>query len=147
MSVPTGLSIPAQRHSAEDLTATPPAEAPAGSVSLLLQARTCLHEAETAARPVDRFASAHVAALRAATAVLVARSRHRQRGRPASVWTLLTAAAPELREWAALFAAHSDRRAAAEAGVPVAEEVADALLDRAREFLDIVGRSLLGVAR
>ncbi|MER7014340.1 SAV_6107 family HEPN domain-containing protein [Saccharopolyspora sp. NPDC000359] len=149
MSFSTDLSIPAPRSSVEDQGPTPEAETPAGSLSLLLNARTCLHEAEQAERPAERYVSAHVAALRAATAVVVARSwRRDEKGRPASVWTLLTGAAPELREWAAYFAARSDRRAAAEAGVPTITWLdADGLLARSREFLDIVGRSLLGVAR
>ncbi|MDA3629921.1 SAV_6107 family HEPN domain-containing protein [Saccharopolyspora oryzae] len=148
MSFPADLSIPAPRSSVENQGPTPEAETPAGSLSLLLNARTCLHEAEQAEHPGERYVSAHVAALRAATAVVVARSRQREQGRPASVWTLLIEAAPELREWAAYFAARSDRRAAAEAGVPTITWLdADGLLARSREFLDIVGRSLLGVAR
>ncbi|GAA4614153.1 SAV_6107 family HEPN domain-containing protein [Saccharopolyspora hordei] len=148
MSFSTDLAIPAPRSAVEDQGPTPEAETPAGSLSLLLHARTCLHDAEQADRPAERYVAAHVAALRAATAVVVARSRQCGEQRPASVWRLVTDAAPELREWAAYFAARSDRRAAAEAGAPTITWLdADALLARSREFLDIVGRSLLGVAR
>ncbi|MCI2421893.1 SAV_6107 family HEPN domain-containing protein [Saccharopolyspora sp. K220] len=147
MSFSTDLSIPAPRRSVENHEPTPEAETPAGALSLLLHARTCLHEAEEADRPGDRFVAAHIAALRAATAVVVSRSWQLESSRPASVWTLLTEVAPELREWAAYFAARSDRRAAAEAGVPtITWLAADALLARSREFIDIVGRSLLGLA-
>ncbi|TDD53945.1 SAV_6107 family HEPN domain-containing protein [Saccharopolyspora elongata] len=148
MSFSTDFSIPAPRHSVENHEPTPEADTPAGSLSLLLDARSRLHEAEEADRPSERYVAAHVAALRAATAVVVARSWRRENSRPASVWTMLTAAAPEFREWAAYFAARSDRRAAAEAGVPTITRLdADGLLARSREFLEIVGRSLLGVAR
>lgn len=151
MTCPTHL-IPWPRHAADDREPpgerpTPQAETPAGAVSLLLDARTRLHEAGEADHAGDRFIAAHVAALRAASAVVVARAGQRE-GRPASVWTLVTGAAPELREWAAYFAARSDRRAAAEAGVPTTTAAeADELLARSRRFLDIVGHSLLGAAR
>ncbi|TDD91571.1 hypothetical protein E1202_05300 [Saccharopolyspora karakumensis] len=148
MSYPTDLSIPSPRYSVENQGPTPEADTPAGALSLLLHARTCLHEAETADRPGERFIAAHLAALRAATAVVVARAAPREDKRPASVWQLLTAAAPELREWAAYFAARSNRRAAAEAGVRTTTDAhADELLDNSREFLGIVGRSLLGATR
>ncbi|MFC7344074.1 SAV_6107 family HEPN domain-containing protein [Saccharopolyspora griseoalba] len=150
MTCPTDL-IPWPRHSADDREPgerpSPQAEAPAGAVSLLLDARARLREADQADQPGDRFVAAHVAALRAASAVVVARAGQRE-GKPASVWTLLTAAAPELREWAAYFAARSDRRAAAEAGVPTTTTAeADELLVRSRRFLDVVGHSLLGATR
>ncbi|MEV5535505.1 SAV_6107 family HEPN domain-containing protein [Saccharopolyspora shandongensis] len=148
MSFSTDFSIPAPRHSVENHEPTPEADTPAGSLTLLLDARSRLHEAEEADRPSERYVAAHVAALRAATAVVVARSWRRENSRPASVWTMLIAAAPEFREWAAYFAARSDRRAVAEAGVPTITWLdADGLLARSREFLEIVGRSLLGVAR
>ncbi|GAA2340250.1 hypothetical protein GCM10009854_15840 [Saccharopolyspora halophila] len=153
MTSPTEL-IPWPRHSADDERAgdgrerpTPEADTPAGAVSLLLDARSRLHEAAEADLAGERFIAAHIAALRAASAVVVARAGQRE-GKPASVWTLLTDAAPELREWAAYFAARSDRRAVAEAGVPITTaSEADELLARSERFLGIVGNSLLGAAR
>src|SRR5262249_23702058 len=64
-----------------------------------------------------RYVCAHLAALRAAAAVLTSREPldARRRGRPRSVWVLLPEADPALREWAAFFAASADKRAAAEA--------------------------------
>ena len=54
----------------------------------------------------ERYAEAHLAALRAASAVLAARARPaRVRRGPSSVWTLLPEVAPELVEWSAFFAA------------------------------------------
>ncbi|HEY0636459.1 MAG TPA: SAV_6107 family HEPN domain-containing protein, partial [Pseudonocardiaceae bacterium] len=52
---------------------------------------------------------------------------------------LLAAAAPELREWAAAFAAGSRTRAAVEAGVTrlVTARDADEVLRQAAEFVDL----------
>jgi hypothetical protein len=113
---------------------------------LLEQARQGLLDAEYAARPVDRYAQAHLAALRAAAAVLAARTRPRRRARPTSAWVLLPAVAPELAEWSAFFAATSATRAAAEAGVHrlVTARDADDLVRQAGEFLAHVQRVLSG---
>lgn len=148
--MPSSLSIPVPRSPADDAGCPPVAHPalPAGALSLFLQARTCLHEAEQAPRPCERYASAHLAAQRAATAVVAARSGPRDSTRPASVWRLLTRVAPELRQWAEFFAAGSDRRAVAEAGIPsIARREADELLGFAGEFVSVVGRSLPGVVR
>ncbi len=104
---------------------------------LLDQARQALLDAEYAAQPVDRYAKAHLAALRAAAAVLAARAQPRRRTQPISVWALLARAAPELKEWSAFFAATSATRAAAEAGVRrlVTTRDADDLVRQASEFL------------
>jgi len=108
------------------------------SVRILLeQARQGLLDAEYAAHPVDRYAQAHLAALRAAAAVLAARARPRNRAQPTSAWALLATVAPELAEWSAFFAASSATRAAAEAGVHrlVTARDADDLVRQAGEFL------------
>jgi SAV_6107-like HEPN len=104
---------------------------------LLRQARQGLLDAEYAARPVDRYAQAHLAALRAAAAVLAARARPRRRAQPTSAWTLLARVAPELAEWSAFFAATSATRQAAEAGAHrlVTARAADDLVRQAGEFL------------
>jgi L-fucose isomerase-like protein len=96
------------------------------------------HDTRTAAR---RYAAAHLAALRAAAAVLAARARPGSGpGRPTGVWVLLTAVAPELAEWAAFFAAGAGKRAAAEAGVPAAVTVreADDLFRDTQTFVELV---------
>ena len=66
-----------------------------------------------------RYATAHLAALRAAAAVLAVRAQPApgRRSRMTSVWALLTRVAPELEEWAVFFAAGAAKRAAAEAGI------------------------------
>ncbi len=111
--------------------------------ALLEHARQGLLDAEYATHPVERYAQAHLAALRAAAAVLAARARPRRRARPTSVWTLLTTVAPELTEWSAFFATASATRAAAEAGVHrlVTNRDADDMVRQAGQFLVLAQRS------
>jgi hypothetical protein len=68
--------------------------------------------------PAQRYATAHLAALRAAAGVLAVRARPVGGAgrRAASVWTLLARVAPELAEWATFFASGAGKRRAAEAG-------------------------------
>ncbi|MBA9006613.1 MULTISPECIES: SAV_6107 family HEPN domain-containing protein [Thermomonospora] len=125
-----------------------PAQARTGHTARgqLHAARMCLAEAAEATSPAVRFVSAHLAALRAAAAVLATHEpleTHR-RGRPRSVWVLLPEADPALREWAAFFAAGADKRAAAEAGLPraVTPREADELLHDAEIFVSLVEDTL-----
>lgn len=119
--------------------------------TLLGLARRGLLEAAGAPHPGDRYAAAHLAALRAAAAVLACRARPApatgRRARPTSAWVLLSAVAPELVEWADFFAAGARKRAAAEAGVPAAVTARDAddLLRDAQTFLAVV-ETTLGLA-
>ncbi|MEV7420881.1 SAV_6107 family HEPN domain-containing protein [Streptomyces sp. NPDC089919] len=125
------------------------APAPPAALDLLAKARGGLAEAARLPDPNDRYATAHLAALRAAAAVLAARarpeppSRHR-RPRIRSAWELLPQIAPELTEWSALFASGAARRARAEAGIRDAATGRDAddLLREAGMFLRIVERLL-----
>ncbi|HZB31667.1 MAG TPA: SAV_6107 family HEPN domain-containing protein [Streptosporangiaceae bacterium] len=114
--------------------------------SLLHAARQGLAEAAETSRPELRYVAAHLAALRAAAAVLAAKEPvdATRRGRPRSVWVLLPAADPTLREWAAFFAAGADKRAAAEAGLPraVTPFEADELLHDAEVFVSLVEETL-----
>lgn len=118
------------------------------SGTLLTLSRRGLVEAAGAEHPGDRYALAHLAALRAAAAVLAARARPAapgsRRSRPASAWTLLSAVAPELGEWAAFFAAGASTRAAAESGRrgAVTCRQADDLLRDAGTFLALVETTL-----
>ncbi|MFD0207431.1 MULTISPECIES: SAV_6107 family HEPN domain-containing protein [Saccharothrix] len=114
---------------------------PASAVTLLGQARECLAEAERDPNPPTRFATAYLAAMRAAAAVLAARGRpHRGRAKPTSVWVLLSSLAPELREWAAFFAECSATRAAVLAGITrqVTQRAADDLVRQAAQFTELV---------
>lgn len=118
------------------------------ALGLLDQARRGLREASTLTLPAERYATAHLAALRGAAAVLAARTRptdpRLRRRRPTSAWVLLTEVAPELGEWAAFFAAGAAKRAAAEAGVTraVTGREADDLLRDAATFLALVETTL-----
>ena len=93
-----------------------------------------------------RYACAHVAALRAAAALLAARAHPAPaRRRPQkNAWVLLAEVAPELAEWARFFAAGAGKRAAAEAGSrrAVTEREADDLVRDADRFLAVVEQSL-----
>lgn len=112
---------------------------------LLGSAARGLLEAYTTPEPTRRYATAHLAALRAAAAVLAARAHPVKKGRIRSVWALLPAVAPQLQEWSAFFAANAAKRAAADAGLPVvSQREADDLLRDAETFLVQVA-VLLGV--
>ncbi len=124
-----------------------PARRVATSARALLQnARHGLAEAAETTVPASRYVAAHLAALRAAAAVLAARepAAAGKRGRPRSVWVLLPEADPALSEWAAFFAAGADKRAAAEAGLPsaVTRVEADELLHDAEIFVSLVEDTL-----
>jgi len=126
----TVCSVPATGTAARELVAT---------------ARRGLLEATLADRHAERFAAAHLCALRAAAAVLAARARpSASRRRPSSVWALLPDVAPELAEWAAFFEAGAGKRAAAEAGLEhvVTPREADDLLREADTFLGLVETTL-----
>jgi SAV_6107-like HEPN len=112
-----------------------PPPLPVAAAQLLTQARRALAEAAGSTDPRQRYATAHLAALRGAAAVLAALTR------PRSAWVLLGEVAPELGEWATFFAAGAGKRAAAEAGLSraVTEREADDLVRDAGAFLAVVG--------
>jgi SAV_6107-like HEPN len=96
-----------------------------------------------------RYVGAHLAALRAAAAIVAARAEPGapvRRRAPRSVWELLPRVEPALAEWAAFFAAGARKRAAAEAGLPRAVTVreADDLFRDAEIFLSLA-EQVLGV--
>jgi predicted ArsR family transcriptional regulator len=113
---------------------------PAAVDQILSRAKSELLLAEAAIDPGERFRRAHLAALRAAAAVLERRALRPVRGRPRSVWELLQRDAPELQRWAAFFASGARLRAAVESGRDpgVTPEQADHLVTMARRFLDVV---------
>ncbi len=109
--------------------------------ALLAAARTGLTEAALAPVPGERYALAHLSALRLAAAVLADRAQSvpGHRGRPLSAWRLLVRVAPELEEWANFFAAGAAKRSAAEAGLPVVtRRDADDLIRQSEAFLEVV---------
>jgi SAV_6107-like HEPN len=126
----------------------PPA-IPAAAGQLLDQAHRGLDEAAATTDPRQRYATAHLAALRGAAAVLAARTRPESgRRRPRSAWVLLGQVAPELGEWATFFAAGAAKRAAAEAGLSsaVTEREADDLVRDVEAFLAVVENYLATAA-
>ena len=139
MAVPAGDIHPVLRRA----TASPAA------LDLLTQAHLGLQEAASLDAPNERYATAHLAALRTAAAVLAVRGRPeptaRRRRRIRSAWEVLPEVAPELAEWSALFAAGAGRRARAEAGISGAATAreADDLLRDTGLFLRLVERMLL----
>lgn len=115
---------------------------PEAVLDLLNLAARGLAAAAAATTADERYAEAHLSALRAAAAVLAARARPGSRG-PSSVWVLLPEVAPEMGEWATFFAAGAGKRAAAAAGIPVVgTREADDLLRDAARFLVLVETSL-----
>src|SRR6476659_1635479 len=118
---------------------------PATTHSYLARAAESLSEAMAATEVPGRYACAHVAALRAAAALLAARAHPAPRRRPQkNAWVLLAEVAPELAEWARFFAAGATKRAAAEAGSTraVSEREADDLVRDADRFLAVVEQAL-----
>jgi hypothetical protein len=120
----------------------------AGSAAgLVRQARAGVAEAQHEPDAAQRFATAYLAALRAAAAMLALRGRpHRGRARPTSAWVLLTRLAPELSEWAAFFASGSATRAAILAGMTrnVSHRTADDLVRQAAQFTDLIADAVAG---
>ena len=110
---------------------------------LLMSARRSLTEASIATSAGERYAAAHLAALRAAAAVLAASSRPTKRSRVRSVWVVLPQVAAEFTEWAEFFAAGAAKRAGAEAGLPcVSHREADDLVRDAEAFVARVAQYL-----
>src|SRR5260370_17768878 len=109
VEVRTGLGDVSPRH---------PGVAPT-VLSMLQSARRGLAEAAGESAPGARYVTAHLAALRAAAAVVAARGEPRSRRRkPPSVWELLPQAEPALTEWPPFFAAAAAKPPPPEAGLP-----------------------------
>ncbi|WP_197084497.1 SAV_6107 family HEPN domain-containing protein [Saccharothrix sp. ST-888] len=126
------------------------AAAPPAALDLLRQADLTLVRASQYEDPLERYAAAHLAALRTTAAVLAVRGRPernpRRRRAIRSAWDVLPEVAPELAEWAVYFAAGARRRAAAEAGIRGAATAreADDLIRNTALYHRIVQR-LLGL--
>ena len=154
-ATPARGSSHAARRSALPATVSPatvvPAHAPvhapvAGAVlELVDRSRASLVAACRTGSVSDRFVEAHLAALRAAAALLAARSRPSRRSRLRSVWEVLPEVAPELTEWAVFFASTAQQRAVLERGarVPTTRE-ADDLLRQSETFHSLI-RACLGL--
>jgi SAV_6107-like HEPN len=164
MSMPmrTPTSTPASRSTSISAGGAR-SRAPVASTSLDLldRSRASLLQACRTGDAGERYVEAHLGALRAAAALLAARSlptgsgspgtgrairASTTRSRPRSVWELLPRVAPELTEWAAFFAASARRRAAIERGGRITARESDDLLRQAENLLEIV-QDLLGLPR
>jgi hypothetical protein len=125
--------------------ATPGRPAPS-ALALMESARQGLVAADSEVSAGTRYVAAHLAALRAAAAVVAAKAEppSTRRQRPQSVWALLPKVEPALAEWAAFFAAGAAKRAAAEAGLPraVSMREADELLRDAETFVSLAEGAL-----
>lgn len=113
---------------------------------LLYLARHGLAEAREQDADGQRYATAHLAALRAAAAVLAARARPAtgRQSKLTNVWVLLRLVAPELGEWATYYTASAAKRTAAQAGIPrtVSTREADDLVLATESFIDVVELAL-----
>jgi hypothetical protein len=97
-----------------------------------------------------RYATAHLAALRAASALLAARATPTEdiADSPTSVWVMLVMVAPELEQWTDTFTASARNRATIEAGGvhTVDGHQADILMIQAGRFVQVV-ETILGLTR
>ncbi len=114
------------------------------AVELLVRSDDGLRAARAADDAGERYVAAHLAALRAAAAVLAVRGRPRRGSGALNVWEVLPRVAPELAEWAVFFASGARRRAAIEAGMDnvVTTREADDLLRDAGIFAEVVADQL-----
>ena len=128
-------------------TAASPINTAATALELLDRSRHSLLEACQCTVVTERYLQAHLAALRAAAALVAARTRPAGRGGrsspsgPRSLWELVPAVAPELSEWAGFFELASAQAPQHRATALTTRE-ADDLLRQAETFLDLVCRSL-----
>ncbi len=114
------------------------------AAQLLRRSEEGLRLAEATADPGRRFCEAHLAAIRAAAAVLAVRGRPRRGSGALNVWEVLPRVAPELREWAVFYASGAPRRAAIEAGMAavVTTRDADDLCRQTALFAELVAEEL-----
>lgn len=124
------------------------APVPARVRQLLVRADAELVAAQFSAEPWEQFSHAHLAAVRAAAAVVAAQGAPTGRFAPRTVWGQLGAVAPSLSRWAAVFADAAPLRAAVEAGRfdRVTAARAEQALVEAEDFVDVVRDLLAGEA-
>jgi hypothetical protein len=114
---------------------------PAEVARLLGRADGELTAAHAASDVAERFVHAHLAALRAAAALVALRGKPGGRRASRSVWDLVEAVEPSLAGWTGYFAGGARTRAAIDAGRfdVVDGRRADELLRCAEDFRDEVG--------
>jgi hypothetical protein len=119
------------------------------TLALLESARQELTAGRSDTSAIGRHVAAHLAALRAAAAVITARlGPAKRRRRPQNIWELLPRVEPALGGWAAYFA-DAGRRAATEARVAhaVSRQEADELLRDSEIFVSLTEERLRGGLR
>lgn len=117
------------------------------ALTLLESARQRLAAGERDTSAASRYVAAHLAALRAAAAVVAAKSEpgvSGRRKRPRNVWELLPRAEPALSGWAAHFAAIAGARGRLGLGrtKAVSRRQADRLLGDAEAFVSLAEDTL-----
>ena len=118
---------------------TPPTPVAGTVLELIDRTRTGLLQACHADAADERYRLAHLAALRAAAAVLAADARRTPGSGPRNVWAVLPAVAPELAEWAQFFEGTARRRGQLDRGVVVVPtREADDLVRQVEIFLELV---------
>lgn len=116
-----------------------PAPIAATVLDLVERTRIGLLQACHAETAEERYRLAHLAALRAAAAVLATDARRSARSGPRNVWAVLPAVAPEFAEWAEFFAGTARRRGRVESGsVLLSTREADDLVRQVEVFLELV---------
>lgn len=110
------------------------------ALALLADAGREIDRAMSSVELTDRYAAAHLGALRAAAAVLATRAKPSTRGRRPSAWDLLSKVAPEYAEWSAFFAAGSSIRQQAQAGLGrmLTTRVVDDMVRQSAQFIELV---------
>jgi HEPN superfamily protein len=114
------------------------------TLDLLERSREALTRGYTDTLASARHLDASLAALRAAAALVSSRPGPAPAGGgPHDVWALAARTAPELAEWADLFAGVTGQRVGVETGlVRVSAREADDLLREAETFVDLVAARL-----
>jgi len=125
-------------RTARNTTDVRQAPIPLATAQLLRRADAELLAARFTADPDDRFVHAHLAALRAAAALVAAWETPSARRGPRAVWELLARTAPEFEGWTAYFASGAHERAQVEAGAQgvVSDARAEEVLVTAEDFVD-----------
>lgn len=113
---------------------------------LLRRAQLELDAADETQDPQMRFLHAHMAAIRAASAVLAIDAPPRRRRRVQSVWEQLSEVGSEWERWAATFAAAAPVRAAIEAGrlTELEPRIAEAAVVSAQDLLSRAAAAVRG---
>lgn len=113
----------------------------ASTLELVERARADLLEACHSRDVAERYRQSRLGAMRAAAALVSARSRGARARGPQSLWDLVPAVAPELTEWAEFFAVATAPAESLHRTAVTARE-ADDLLRQAETFIGLVCRSL-----